>query len=82
VWFDYDNDGRLDLFVCNFVDFNKSKNLNCVAYNKPGYCVPTLYKPAPAGSSTTTAMELSPMLANPQESPNTLEKPGVWSQPT
>ena len=45
VWFDYDNDGRLDLFVCNFVDFNKSKNLNCVAYNKPGYCVPTLYKP-------------------------------------
>src|SRR6267154_1152452 len=46
VWFDYDNDGRLDLFVCNFVDFNKAKNLNCVAYNKPGYCVPTLYKPA------------------------------------
>jgi hypothetical protein len=46
VWFDYDNDGRLDLFVCNFVDFNQSKNLNCVAYNKPGYCVPTLYKPS------------------------------------
>src|ERR1700675_942395 len=46
VWFDYDNDGRLDLFVCNFVDFNKARNLNCVAYNKPGYCVPTLYKPA------------------------------------
>jgi len=46
VWFDYDNDGRLDLFVCNFVDFNKTKNLNCVASNKPGYCVPTLYKPA------------------------------------
>ena len=45
VWFDYDNDGRLDLFVCNFVDFSKTKNLNCVAYNKPGYCVPTLYKP-------------------------------------
>jgi hypothetical protein len=46
AWFDYDNDGRLDLFVCNFVDFNKAKNLNCVAYNKPGYCVPTLYKPS------------------------------------
>jgi enediyne biosynthesis protein E4 len=46
VWFDYDNDGRLDLFVCNFVDFNKAKNLPCTAYNKPGYCVPTLYKPA------------------------------------
>src|SRR5271155_1133579 len=49
VWFDYDNDGRLDLFVCQFVDFDKSKNLPCTTYNnKPGYCVPRLYKPMPS----------------------------------
>jgi enediyne biosynthesis protein E4 len=48
VWFDYDNDGRLDLFVCRFVDFDKSKNLPCTADNKPGYCVPHLYKPMPS----------------------------------
>src|ERR1700756_3476726 len=31
VWFDYDNDGRLDLFVCRFVDFNKAISKDCHA---------------------------------------------------
>src|SRR6266567_3489099 len=48
VWFDYDNDGRLDLFVCRFVDFDKSRNKFC-GNEKTGerfYCIPRVYPPA------------------------------------
>ncbi|PYU15197.1 MAG: CRTAC1 family protein, partial [Acidobacteria bacterium] len=48
VWFDYDHDGRLDLFVCRFVDFDKSKNKFCgnEKTRERFYCIPRVYAPA------------------------------------
>ena len=50
VWFDYDNDGRLDLFICSFVDYGVGKHLSC-GDNKLGrnyYCIPRVFKPTPS----------------------------------
>jgi hypothetical protein len=50
VWFDYDNDGRLDLFLCSFVQFAVSNNVFC-GDNKLGkrfYCIPRVFKPTPS----------------------------------
>ena len=50
VWFDYDNDGKLDLFVCSFVEFSLKNNVFC-GDNKLGkrfYCIPRVFKPTPS----------------------------------
>jgi hypothetical protein len=50
VWFDYDNDGRLDLFLCSFVQFSLTDNVFC-GDNKIGkrfYCIPRVFKPTPS----------------------------------
>jgi hypothetical protein len=49
VWFDYDNDGKLDLFLCSFVQFSLANNVIC-GDNKLGkhfYCIPRVFKPTP-----------------------------------
>ncbi len=46
VWFDFDNDGRLDLFVCSFVDYGPAHRFAC-GDNKMGrhfYCIPRVFK--------------------------------------
>jgi enediyne biosynthesis protein E4 len=50
VWFDYDNDGKLDLFLCSFVEFSLKNNVFC-GDNKIGrrfYCIPRVFKPTPS----------------------------------
>ncbi len=48
VWFDYDNDGRLDLFLCAYLDFGMKPPFASCGDNRIGrnyYCVPRVFKP-------------------------------------
>ena len=45
AWLDYDRDGRLDLFVANYVDWSIEKDLYCTLDGKSkSYCTPESYK--------------------------------------
>ena len=49
AWFDYDNDGRLDLVVANYVDWSPERNFYC-GDRGPGmrsYCHPDDFNPMP-----------------------------------
>ena len=46
-WFDYDNDGRLDLFVTNYVNWSLDKEPVCKSDGVPAYCSPNSYTGQP-----------------------------------
>ena len=43
AWFDYDNDGLLDLIVSNYTIWSPALDKICVVGGMPGYCSPRLY---------------------------------------
>jgi hypothetical protein len=46
-WFDYDNDGWLDLFVTHYVAWDPSSDAACSVQGKPLYCHPRVYRGLP-----------------------------------
>src|SRR2546426_11507854 len=45
LWFDYDRDGLLDLFVCNYVKWSPEQNVRCSMDGKQrSYCTPEAYR--------------------------------------
>ncbi|MFN8811291.1 MAG: CRTAC1 family protein [Acidobacteriota bacterium] len=47
LWFDYDRDGYLDLFVCNYVRWSPGQDVRCSLDGKlKSYCTPEAYRGA------------------------------------
>jgi hypothetical protein len=45
VWFDYDRDGRLDLFICNYVRWSPEHDVFCsLDSSHKSYCTPEAYR--------------------------------------
>ncbi len=45
MWFDYDKDGRLDLLICNYVQWTPQSDIFCSADGKTkSYCTPEAYR--------------------------------------
>ncbi|HEV2472185.1 MAG TPA: CRTAC1 family protein, partial [Chthonomonadales bacterium] len=43
AWLDYDRDGKLDLFVCNYLRWTPKTDIRCVVNGVKDYCPPQVY---------------------------------------
>jgi hypothetical protein len=60
LWFDYDRDGLLDLFVCNYVKWSPEHDIFCtVDGTHKSYCTPEAYRGSTCWLFATAAMALS-----------------------
>jgi len=46
-WFDYNNDGRVDLFVVNYLNYNIATAPPCLVQGIPAYCSPDVFEGTP-----------------------------------
>ncbi|HKD06546.1 MAG TPA: FG-GAP-like repeat-containing protein [Bryobacteraceae bacterium] len=69
VWFDYNNDGRPDLFIAGFVRYSKALEKECKTAGVYHYCYPASYDPSPSklyrnnGDGTFTDVSVSSGIA-------------------
>src|SRR5260370_479715 len=82
AWFDYDNDGRLDLFIANYAEFSFGDPRRCEFDGKPAYCAQTPIRAARRASITTTATEPLPTSEPPAELPLYPAGRSAWSRST
>lgn len=47
AWMDIENDGDQDLFVVNYVDWDATRERQCLVNGKPDFCHPRFYEPVP-----------------------------------
>lgn len=49
AWLDYDRDGRLDLFVCNYLDYSLDRHVRCTnRLGQESFCTPRHYEGLPS----------------------------------